>query len=121
LLRKLGIDIVNKYKLSPWLKFLLYIFSNFSFYWKPFKGNVPLPFLTSTYQDLSSTAFCFFQLLTLLPSYNALALAFRDKDTLRFVKYINSVFHGCFHTLQFTYYENSALSNSEEKAEELIS
>ncbi|XP_023723510.1 prolyl 3-hydroxylase OGFOD1 isoform X2 [Cryptotermes secundus] len=56
------------------------------------------------------------ELLTLLPSPNALALTFRDKDTLHFVKYINSVFHGCFHMMQFTYYETSS-SSSEEMAE----
>ncbi|XP_021917773.1 prolyl 3-hydroxylase OGFOD1 isoform X2 [Zootermopsis nevadensis] len=59
------------------------------------------------------------ELLTLLPSYNALALAFRDKDTLRFVKYINSVLQGCFHMLQFTYYETFTSSSSEEKAENI--
>lgn len=50
------------------------------------------------------------ELLTLPPSHNALALAFRDKDTLRFVKYINSVFREYFHMLQFTYYETSSSS-----------
>jgi hypothetical protein len=64
----------------------------------------------------SSHNFFFFQLLTLLPSHNALALAFRDKDTLRFVKYINSAFQQCFHMLQFTFYETSS-SSSEDKAE----
>jgi hypothetical protein len=59
----------------------------------------------------------FFQLLTVLPSYNALALAFREKDTLRFVKYISTVFQGCFHMLQFTYYETTTPSTSEEEEE----
>ena len=30
-----------------------------------------------------------FQLLTVLPSENSLALVYRDKDTLRFVKHLN--------------------------------
>ena len=31
-----------------------------------------------------------FQLLSVQPAENSLALVYRDKDTLRFVKYVNS-------------------------------
>lgn len=33
--------------------------------------------------------FIYFQLLTVTPADNALALVYRDKDTLKFVKHIN--------------------------------
>ncbi|XP_069693460.1 prolyl 3-hydroxylase OGFOD1 [Periplaneta americana] len=53
------------------------------------------------------------ELLTLAPSHNALALAFRDKETLRFVKYVNNIFEGRFHMLQFTYYEPTSSQDEE--------
>jgi len=51
-----------------------------------------------------------FQLLTVIPVENSLALIYRDKETLRFVKHINhrateSAYATEFVDFAFTYYE----------------
>ena len=50
------------------------------------------------------------ELLTSSPEPNTLALVYKDKDTLRFVKYVNdevedALSQGQFHDLSVTYYE----------------
>jgi len=51
-----------------------------------------------------------FQLLTVIPVENSLALVYRDKETLRFVKHVNhrateSAYATEFVDFAFTYYE----------------
>jgi len=53
---------------------------------------------------------CVVQLLTVIPVENSLALVYRDKETLRFVKHVNhrateSEFATEFVDFAFTYYE----------------
>ncbi|XP_071444717.1 prolyl 3-hydroxylase OGFOD1 [Hetaerina americana] len=45
------------------------------------------------------------ELLTVFPVDNALALTYRDKETLRFVKYLNCETEGAFQSIFCTYYE----------------
>ncbi|KAK7869148.1 hypothetical protein R5R35_006609 [Gryllus longicercus] len=45
------------------------------------------------------------ELLTVTPVKNALALSYRDDETLRFVKFINHYCTGKFYTLSFVYHE----------------
>jgi len=56
---------------------------------------------------------CFdlFQLLTVTPSENSLALVYRDQETLKFVKYLNCEVNKMpnkgFYDLSVTYYEGN--------------
>jgi len=62
--------------------------------------------------NLTQSIICcaMFQLLTVIPDENSLALVYRDKETLRFVKHVNhrateSEFATEFVDFAFTYYE----------------
>ena len=45
------------------------------------------------------------ELVTVMPEENTLSLVYRDKDSLKFVKYVNSRMEHSFHDLFLTYYE----------------
>jgi len=45
------------------------------------------------------------ELVTVTPEENTLSLVYRDKESLKFIKYVNSRLEKPFHDLQITYYE----------------
>merc|ERR1719418_158993 len=45
------------------------------------------------------------ELVTVAPGENTLSLVYRDKDSLKFIKCVNSRLQGHFHDLSLTYYE----------------
>ena len=45
------------------------------------------------------------ELVTVMPEENTLSLVYRDKESLKFIKYVNSRLDNSFHDLFITYYE----------------
>ena len=45
------------------------------------------------------------ELVTVFPEENTLSLVYRDKDSLKFIKYVNSKLEKSFNDLFLTYYE----------------
>ena len=66
-------------------------------------------FSLSRHRSMSLILVFFFQLLTVQPKENSLALVYRDKDTLKFVKHVNSSVNKMpnkgFYDISAVYYE----------------
>ena len=45
------------------------------------------------------------ELVTVMPEENTLSLVYRDRESLKFIKYVNSRLDNSFHDLFITYYE----------------